>query len=177
RLFPPLAYTKPFAMLFATGLSVTLAPVLMVLLIRGRIRPENKNPLNRVLIALYRPILSGALHVRWLTLVLAVAAVALTLPIFTKVGAEFMPPLNEGTILYMPTTVPGLAIAEATKVLQIQDGLLKSFPEVDHVFGKMGKAQTATDPAFTGMAEITVTLKPEAQWRLGMTWDRLLDEM
>jgi len=177
RLFSPLAYTKTFAMLFATGLSVTLAPVLMVLLIRGRIRPENKNPLNRVLIALYRPILSGALHVRWLTLVLAVAAVALTLPIFTKLGAEFMPPLNEGTILYMPTTVPGLAIAEATKVLQIQDGLLKSFPEVDHVFGKMGKAQTATDPAFTGMAEITVTLKPEAQWRLGMTWDRLLDEM
>jgi Cu(I)/Ag(I) efflux system membrane protein CusA/SilA len=177
RLFTPLAYTKTFAMLFATVLSVTLAPVLMVLLIRGRIRAERKNPLSRVLIALYRPILSGVLRVRWLILLLAIAAVALTVPIFLRLGAEFMPPLNEGTILYMPTTVPGLSITEATKVLQVQDRLLMTFPEVEHAFGKMGKAPTATDPAFTGMAEITVTLKPEAQWRPGMTWDRLLDEM
>jgi len=177
RLFTPLAYTKTFAMLFATVLSVTLAPVLMVLLIRGRIRAERKNPLSRLLIALYRPILSGVLGVRWLILLLAIAAVALTVPIFLKLGAEFMPPLNEGTVLYMPTTVPGLSITEATKVLQVQDRLLMTFPEVEHAFGKMGKAPTATDPAFTGMAEITVTLKPEAQWRPGMTWDRLLDEM
>jgi Cu(I)/Ag(I) efflux system membrane protein CusA/SilA len=177
RLFTPLAYTKTFAMLFATVLSVTLAPVLMVLLIRGRIRAERKNPLSWLLIALYRPILSGVLGVRWLILLLAIAAVALTVPIFLKLGAEFMPPLNEGTILYMPTTVPGLSITEATKVLQVQDRLLMTFPEVEHAFGKMGKAPTATDPAFTGMAEITVTLKPEAQWRPGMTWDRLLDEM
>ena len=177
RLFTPLAYTKTFAMLFSTALSVTLAPVLMVLLIRGRIRAETKNPLNRLLIALYRPILSGALRVRWLTLGLAVVVVGCTVPIFSRLGAEFMPPLNEGTILYMPTTVPGLSIPESAKVLQVQDQLLTTFPEVERVFGKMGKAPTATDPAFVGMAEITVTLKPEAQWRPGMTWDRLLDEM
>src|SRR5205823_4928046 len=134
-------------------------------------------PLSRLLIALYRPILSGVLRVRWLILLLAIAAVALTVPIFLKLGAEFMPPLNEGTILYMPTTVPGLSITEATKVLQVQDRLLMTFPEVEHAFGKMGKSTTATDPAFTGMAEITVTLKPELQWRAGMTWDLLLDEM
>ncbi len=177
RLFTPLAYTKTFAMLLATALSVTLAPVLMVVLIRGRIRPEARNPLNWLLIALYRPILSGALKMRWLVLVLAIAAVGLTAPVFTRLGAEFMPPLNEGTILYMPTTVPGLSIPESVKVLQAQDRLLKAFPEVERVFGKMGKAPTATDPAFVGMAEITITLKPEAQWRPGMTWDRLLDEM
>ena len=177
RLFTPLAYTKTFAMLSATVLSVTLAPVLMVLLIRGHIRAEAKNPLNRLLIALYRPILSGALRIRWLTLGLAVVVVGFTGPIFSRLGAEFMPPLNEGTILYMPTTVPGLSIPESAKVLQAQDQLLMTFPEVERVFGKMGKAPTATDPAFVGMAEITVTLKPEAQWRPGMTWDRLLDEM
>jgi Cu(I)/Ag(I) efflux system membrane protein CusA/SilA len=177
RLFTPLAYTKTFAMLFATALSVTLAPVLMVLLIRGRIRAEATNPLNRLLVVLYRPILSGALRVRWVTLALAVVIVGFTAPIFSRLGAEFMPPLNEGTILYMPTTVPGLSIPESAKVLQVQDQLLTTFPEVERVFGKMGKAPTATDPAFVGMAEITVTLKPEEQWRPGMTWDRLLDEM
>ncbi len=177
RLFTPLAYTKTFAMLFATALSVTLAPVLMVSLIRGRIRAETRNPLNWLLLTLYRPILSGALRVRWFTLALAVAALGLTVPVFTRLGGEFMPPLNEGTILYMPTTVPGLSITEAVKVLQVQDRLLTTFPEVERVFGKMGKAPTATDPAFTGMAEITVSLKPETQWRAGMTWDRLLDEM
>jgi Cu(I)/Ag(I) efflux system membrane protein CusA/SilA len=133
--------------------------------------------LNWLLITLYRPILSGALHVRWLTLGLAVVVVGFTAPIFSRLGAEFMPPLNEGTILYMPTTVPGLSIPESAKVLQVQDQMLTTFPEVERVFGKMGKAPTATDPAFVGMAEITVTLKPEAQWRPGMTWDRLLDEM
>jgi Cu(I)/Ag(I) efflux system membrane protein CusA/SilA len=177
RLFTPLAYTKTFAMLFATALSVTLAPVLMVLLIRGRIRAEAKNPLNRLLVSLYRPIIAGALRVRWLTLGLAVVVVGFTAPIYSRLGAEFMPPLNEGTILYMPTTVPGLSIPESAKVLQIQDQLLTTFPEVERVFGKMGKAPTATDPAFVGMAEITITLKPEEQWRPGMTWDRLLDEM
>jgi Cu(I)/Ag(I) efflux system membrane protein CusA/SilA len=177
RLFTPLAYTKTFAMLFATALSVTLAPVLMVLLIRGRIRAETKNPLNWLMVSLYRPIISGALRVRWLTIGLAVVVVGFTAPIFSRLGAEFMPPLNEGTILYMPTTVPGLSIPESAKVLQVQDQLLTTFPEVERVFGKMGKAPTATDPAFVGMAEITVTLKPEAEWRPGMTWDRLLDEM
>src|SRR5438093_6377240 len=177
RLFSPLAYTKTFAMLFATALSVTLAPVLMVVLIRGSIRAETRNPLNWFLIALYQPILSEVLRVRWITLGLAVAALTLTVPIFTRLGAEFMPPLNEGTILYMPTTVPGLSIPEGVKVLQAQDRLLTTFPEVERVFGKMGKAPTATDPAFVGMAEISGTLKPASQWRAGMTWDRPLDEM
>ncbi|MCP9453683.1 MAG: efflux RND transporter permease subunit [Nitrospira sp.] len=177
RLFAPLASTKTFSMLFAAALSVTLAPVLMVVLLRGRIRAERENPLNRWLIALYRPILAGALRIRWLTVGVAVVSVAATVPVFMRLGAEFMPPLNEGTILYMPTTVPGLSIPEAAKVLQVQDQLLMTFPEVERVFGKMGKAPTATDPAFVGMAEITVTLKPETQWRPDMTWDRLLDEM
>jgi Cu(I)/Ag(I) efflux system membrane protein CusA/SilA len=177
RLFTPLAYTKTFSMLFATVLSVTLAPVLMIGLIRGRIRAETRNPLNWLLITLYRPILSGVLRVRWLMLAVAIVAMGVTIPAYTHLGAEFMPPLNEGTILYMPTTVPGLSIPESVKVLQVQDRLLRTFPEVERVFGKMGKANTATDPAFTGMAEITVSLKPETQWRAGMTWDRLLDEM
>jgi Cu(I)/Ag(I) efflux system membrane protein CusA/SilA len=133
--------------------------------------------LNWLLVTLYRPIIAGALRVRWLTLGLAVVIVGFTVPIFSRLGAEFMPPLNEGTILYMPTTVPGLSIPESVKILQVQDQLLMTFPEVERVFGKMGKAPTATDPAFVGMAEITVTLKPESQWRPGMTWDRLLDEM
>jgi copper/silver efflux system protein len=177
RLFTPLAYTKTFSMLFATALSVTLAPVLMVLLIRGHVRAETKNPLNWLLITLYRPMIAGALRLRWLTIGLAVVIVGFTAPIFSRLGAEFMPPLNEGTILYMPTTVPGLSIPESAKVLQVQDQLLTTFPEVERVFGKMGKAPTATDPAFVGMAEITVTLKPEGQWRPGMTWEHLLDEM
>lgn len=177
RLFTPLAYTKTFSMLFATALSVTLAPVLMVLLIRGHVRAETKNPLNWLLITLYRPMIAGALRLRWLTIGLAVVIVGFTAPIFSRLGAEFMPPLNEGTILYMPTTVPGLSIPESAKVLQVQDQLLTTFPEVERVFGKMGKAPTATDPAFVGMAEITVTLKPEGQWRPGMTWEQLLDEM
>src|SRR5438093_221782 len=162
RLFTPLAYTKTFAMLFATALSVTLAPVLMVALIRGRIRAETRNPLNWLLITLYRPLLSGVLRVRWLTILLALVILGLTVPVFMRLGAEFMPPLNEGTILYMPTTVPGLSIPEGAKILQVQDRLLKEFLEVERVFGKMGKATTATDPAFTGMAEITITLKPES---------------
>jgi len=177
RLFAPLAYTKTFAMLFSTALSVTLAPVLMVLLIRGRIRAETDNPLNTFMIARYRPILSWTLRTSRFALGLAVALVALTVPLFMRLGAEFMPPLNEGTILYMPTTVPGLSITEARTVLQIQDRLLMTFPEVERVFGKIGKAPTATDPAFTGMAEITISLKPESEWRAGMTWDRLLGEM
>ena len=129
RLFTPLAYTKTFSMLFATALSVTLAPVLMVLLIRGRIRAETKNPLNWLLVALYRPIIAGALRVRWLTLGLAVVVVGLTAPIFSRLGAEFMPPLNEGTILYMPTTVPGLSIPESAKVLQIPVNWSRPFPK------------------------------------------------
>jgi Cu(I)/Ag(I) efflux system membrane protein CusA/SilA len=177
RLFKPLAFTKTFAMFFAAIVSVTLVPVLMVLLIRGRIIAEAKNPLNRMLVRLYRPIARLTLQTPWLVIILALVAVVATYPIMAKLGSEFMPPLNEGTILYMPTALPGISIAKAAETLQAQDRLLKQFPEVDRVLGKMGRARTSTDPAPLGMAETVVTLKPEDQWRPGMTWDRLIAEM
>ena len=177
RLFKPLAITKTAAMVFAALVSITLAPLLMVWLLKGKIRPEESNPINRLLINLYRPLVSGALRVRWLVLVLAVGAIVAVVPLYGKLGSEFMPPLNEGTILYMPTALPGISVTEATTLLQRQDQLLKQFPEVDHVFGKIGRARTPTDPAHFSMAETVVTLKPEAQWRPGMTWDSLIAEM
>jgi copper/silver efflux system protein len=177
RLFKPLAFTKTAAMLFAALVSITLAPLLMVWLLKGKIRSEESNPINRLLIRLYRPLVAGALRIRWLVVILAVLAIGTTVPLYLKLGAEFMPPLNEGTILYMPTALPGISVTEATKLLQRQDQLLKQFPEVEHVFGKIGRAQTPTDPAHFSMAETVVTLKPEAQWRPGITWDTLIAEM
>jgi copper/silver efflux system protein len=177
RLFKPLAFTKTAAMLFAALVSITLAPLLMVWLLKGKIRSEESNPINRLFIRLYRPLVSGALRVRWLVVILAVLAIGTTVPLYLKLGAEFMPPLNEGTILYMPTALPGISVTEATTLLQRQDQLLKQFPEVEHVFGKIGRAQTPTDPAHFSMAETVVTLKPEAQWRPGVTWDALIAEM
>ena len=149
----------------------------MVWLLKGKISPEERNPINRVLLRLYRPIVSGALRVRWLVIILAVLAVAVTVPLYARLGSEFMPPLNEGTILFMPTALPGISVTEATRLLQRQDKLLKQFPEVDHVFGKVGRAETPTDPAHFSMAETTVTLKPEEQWRPGVTWDSLIAEL
>ena len=177
RLFKPLAFTKTAAMFFAAVVSITVAPLLMVWLLKGKIRPEESNPVNRVLLRLYRPIVSGALRVRWMVLILAVLAVVVTVPLYARLGSEFMPPLNEGTILFMPTALPGISVTEATQLLQRQDQLLKQFPEVDHVFGKVGRAETPTDPAHFSMAETTVTLKPEDQWRPGVTWDSLIAEM
>ena len=177
RLFKPLAFTKTAAMLFAAVVSITVAPLLMVWLLKGKIRPEESNPINRSLIRLYRPVVAGALRVRWLVVIVAAVAVAATVPLYQKLGSEFMPPLNEGTILYMPTALPGISVTEATRLLQRQDQMLKQFPEVDHVFGKIGRAQTPTDPAHFSMAETVVTLKPEEQWRPGMTWDSLIAEM
>jgi Cu(I)/Ag(I) efflux system membrane protein CusA/SilA len=177
RLFRPLAFTKTFAMFFAAFLSITLAPVLMVLLIRGRVRPETRNPMNRLLIALYTPVVKGVLRFRKTTLALAVLALVLTYPAFARLGSEFMPPLNEGMIFYMPTTLPGISITQASRLLQIQDRMLKTFPEVEWVFGKAGRAETATDPAPFSMGETTVMLKPQSQWRPGMTWEKLVDEM
>ena len=177
RLFKPLAFTKTAAMFFAALVSITVAPLLMVWLLKGKIRPEESNPINRVLLRLYRPIVSGALRVRWLVIILAVLAVAVTVPLYARLGSEFMPPLNEGTILFMPTALPGISVTEATQLLQRQDQLLKQFPEVDHVFGKVGRAETPTDPAHFSMAETTVTLKPEEQWRPGVTWDSLIAEL
>ena len=177
RLFRPLAFTKTFAMFFAAFLSITLAPVLMVLLIRGRIRPETRNPINRLLIAVYTPVVRGVLRFRKTTIALAIVALILTVPVFTRLGSEFMPPLNEGMIFYMPTTLPGISVTQASRLLQMQDRMLKTFPEVEWVFGKAGRAETSTDPAPFSMGETTVMLKPESQWRAGMTWEKLVDEM
>jgi Cu(I)/Ag(I) efflux system membrane protein CusA/SilA len=177
RLFKPLAFTKTFAMAFAALLGVTLVPVLMTLLIRGKITPEAKNPVNRFLIWIYQPVVRFVLRFRWLTLFLALAILAATFFPFHKLGTEFMPPLNEGTILFMPTAVPGMSVTEATRILQIQDRLLYSIPEVARVFGKAGQAETATDPAPLSMFETVVTLKPHEQWRPGMTWKKILAEM
>ena len=177
RLFKPLAYTKTFAMLFASFLSITLAPVLMLLLIRGRIRPEARNPVNRFLIAVYMPVIQWVLRFRKTTIALALLALILTVPAFMRLGSEFMPPLNEGMIFYMPTTLPGISVTQSSRLLQMQDRILKSFPEVEWVLGKAGRAETSTDPAPFSMGETTVMLKPESEWRSGMTWDKLVDEM
>jgi copper/silver efflux system protein len=177
RLFRPLAFTKTFSMFFASLLGVTLVPVLMVWLIRGKIAPETKNPINRLLIWAYQPLVNFVLRFRWLTLGLAIAILAVTYFPFSRLGKEFMPPLNEGTILFMPTAVPGMSINEATKILQIQDRMLRKFPEVERVFGKAGQSETPTDPAPLAMFETVVTLKPHDKWRDGMTWEKLIAEM
>lgn len=177
RLFKPLAFTKTFAMGASALLAVTLVPVFMGFFIRGRIAAEEKNPINRFLIAIYHPITKFVLKYPFFTIILAAIIVILTIFPFMKLGTEFMPPLNEGDILYMPTTVPGISIAEAREVLQTQDKLFRTFPEVETVFGKIGRAETATDPAPLSMVETTVNLKPEEEWREGMTMDKLMKEM
>jgi len=174
RLFKPLAYTKTFAMFFAALLGVTLVPVLMTLLIRGKITPEKRNPVNRFLIWAYQPFVHFVLRFRWFTLLAAGLVLAATVIPFRRLGNEFMPPLNEGTILFMPTAVPGMSINEATRILQIQDRLLREIHEVDTVFGKAGQSETPTDPAPLSMFETVVTLKPHDQWRPGMTWDKII---
>jgi Cu(I)/Ag(I) efflux system membrane protein CusA/SilA len=177
RLFSPLAYTKTFSMAGAALLSVTLVPVLMGLFIRGKILPEARNPVNRVLIAIYRPVIS--LVMRWKVATLVLAAVALGASVIpaTRLGSEFMPRLNEGTILYMPTSLPAMSVTKAAELLQVQDRILKSFPEVASVAGKAGRAQSATDPAPVEMFETVINLKPEAEWRPGMDVDKLIAEM
>ena len=177
RLFHPLAFTKTFAMAAAALLSVTVVPALMVLFVRGRIVPEHKNPVNRFLIWIYRPVIKAVLKAKTLTIVLAVAALAVSAWPATKLGTEFMPNLNEGTLFYMPTTLPGLSITKAAELLQTQNKIIKSFPEVASVWGKAGRAATATDPAPTEMFETVINLKPESEWRPGMTVDKLINEM
>jgi Cu(I)/Ag(I) efflux system membrane protein CusA/SilA len=177
RLFRPLAFAKTFSMFFAAVLGLVLVPVLMTWLIRGRVTPEKKNPMNALLIALYNPLVSFVLRFRWLTLGIAAAALLLTLIPISRLGKEFMPPLNEGTILYMPAAVPGISVREATRVLQMQDRILKSFPEVESVFGKAGQADTPTDPAPLSMFETVVQLKSPERWPAGMTWQKITAEM
>jgi copper/silver efflux system protein len=177
RMFTPLAYTKTFAMAGAALLSITLVPVLMWLFIRGRIPAEHSNPIVRVLIWLYRPVIGWAL--RWRKLTIAAAAVVLAATAYPamRLGSEFMPTLNEGTLLYMPSTLPSLSITKSAELLQIQDRIIKSFPEVASVFGKAGRANTATDPAPTEMFETVINLKPQGEWRAGMTMDKLIAEL
>ncbi len=177
RLFKPLAYTKTFAMFFAAVLAITLGPVLMLLLVRGRIRPEHKNPVSRVLIWVYQPFARLVLTYRKTTLLLGLLAVLSIVPVWNRLGTEFMPPLWEGTLLYMPVGLPSLSIAEVGRVIQKQDQILRQFPEVISVFGKAGRARTATDPAPLAMIETTVVLKPESEWRPGLTPEALINEM
>jgi len=177
RLFKPLAFTKTYSMGFAAVLAVTLVPALAALVMRGRIRGEERNPLNRLLVTIYSPIVRFVVRFRWLTVAGAALLFLATIPAFLRLQSEFMPPLYEGAILYMPTAPPGISPTEATKVVQQMDRELKKFPEVVSVFGKMGRAQTATDPAPLGMAEITVILKPRAEWRAGLTFESLISRM
>jgi len=177
RLFKPLAFTKTFAMAGAALLSITLVPVLMGYLVRGRIRPQEANRVNRWLMRLYRPVIAWVLRYPVRVLVAAgVVLVATVLP-WSRLGSEFMPPLDEGSLLFMPTTVPGVSIGQAREIMRYQDSVLAGFPEVASVFGKVGRANTATDPAPLDMYETTITLKPHEQWRSGMTTDRLVSEM
>jgi copper/silver efflux system protein len=177
RMFAPLAYTKTFAMAASALLSVTLVPVLMLLFIRGKVMPEKKNPINRFLIWIYRPVIEWVLHHRVLTIVLALIVTVASLYPASKLGSEFMPTLNEGTLFYMPTGLPGMSVTKATELLQTQDRIIKSFPEVESVFGKAGRAITATDPAPVEMFETVINLKPEKDWRPGVTIDSLIAEM
>jgi Cu(I)/Ag(I) efflux system membrane protein CusA/SilA len=177
RLFKPLAFTKTFTMFFSALLAITITPALITLLITGKVRPEEKNPISRFLIKLYDPVVRFVLRFKKTVLLTAVAILILTIFPFLKLGSEFMPPLNEGTILYMPTAVPGMSITEAAKILQIQDRMLKKFPEVETVFGKIGRSDSATDPAPLSMVETVITLKPKSEWRKRMTWDKLIAEM
>ena len=177
RLFKPLAFTKTYAMAAASVLSITLVPVLMGYWIRGKILPEHKNPVSRFLIWIYHPVLEFVLRFKWPVLLLALLTVAVTVFPFRRLGSEFMPPLYEGDLLYMPSTFPGVSITKAREILQQTDKIIKTFPEVHHVFGKMGRAETATDPAPLSMIETTIVLKPESEWREGMTSEKLVDEL
>lgn len=177
RLFKPLAYTKTFAMAAAALLSITLVPVLMGYFIRGRIMPEERNPVSRFLIYIYRPAIDIVLRFKKATIIIAVVILAISIYPFSKLGSEFMPPLNEGTLMYMPVTLPGISVTKAAELMQTQDRIIKSFPEVESVFGKAGRAMTATDPAPMEMFETIINLKHEDEWRPGMTQKKLINEM
>jgi Cu(I)/Ag(I) efflux system membrane protein CusA/SilA len=177
RLFSPLAFTKTFSMAAAALLSITLVPALMIVCVRGRIVPEHKNPINRLLIWIYRPVIAGVMRAKVPVILASLAILAVTVWPARQLGTEFMPSLNEGTLLYMPTTLPGISVTKAAELLQTQDKIIRSFPEVTSVYGKAGRASTATDPAPSEMFETIVNLKPKEQWRPGVTVDNLIAEM
>jgi copper/silver efflux system protein len=177
RLFSPLAFTKTFSMAAAALLSVTLVPALMVVCVRGRIVPEHRNPINRFLIWIYRPVIAGVMRAKVLVILISLAILAVTIWPARQLGSEFMPSLNEGTLLYMPTTLPGISVTKAAELLQTQDKIIRSFQEVASVYGKAGRASTATDPAPSEMFETIVNLKPKPEWRPGVTIESLTVEM
>jgi copper/silver efflux system protein len=177
RMFRPLAWTKTLAVGFSSVLAITLVPVLMILFIRGRLRPESRNPLSHLTQALYLPVLRLCLRFRKTTLLLNLLFLVLTLPIALKIGSQFMPPLFEGSALYMPTALPGISITQASQLLQEQDRILRTFPEVESVFGAVGRSDSATDNAPLDMYDTTVMLKPRSEWRAGMTYEKLIQEM
>ena len=178
RMFRPLAFMKTSAMVCASLLSITLVPVLMTIFIRGRrLKPEGANPVSKVFTAIYDPIIRLALRFKWAALLINFAVVPLTIPLLFVIGSEFMPPLYEGSVLYMPTSPPGLSIAEATRLLQVQDKILRTYPEVERVFGTVGRGTTSTDNSPMGMVNTTLTLKPKEQWRTGMTLEQLQSDM
>lgn len=177
RLFKPLAFTKTYVMGAATILAITIVPVLIGYFVRGKIKSEEENPLSKFLVKIYHPIVTFTLKYRWGVIIAAVLIVAATYIPYSKLGSEFMPPLYEGDLLYMPTTLPGISITKSKELLQQTDKIIKSFPEVESVFGKVGRANTATDPAPLSMLETTILLKPETEWREGMTPDKLIEEL
>lgn len=177
RLFSPLAFTKTYAVAFGALLGITLVPALMVTFIRGKIRPALKNPVNKFMVDLYKPLVSFCIKFRYVIVLLAFLGTLITIPIFMRLGSEFMPPLDEETLFFMPITVPGISIESAKELLQLQDKILKAFPEVERVFGKAGRGETATDPAPLSMFETIVILKPKSKWRAGMTKVKLEKEM
>jgi len=177
RMFKPLAFTKTYSMAAAAFMAITVVPVLMGFLIRGKIRSEDRHPISRILIRVYRPIIHFVLRHRIKTLLVAFLILVISIVPFSRLGSEFMPPLNEGDLLYMPTTLPGISITKARELLQQTDKIIKRFPEVESVFGKVGRAETATDPAPLTMIETTITLKDRKQWRPGITMEKLVDEL
>src|SRR5579863_6266936 len=177
RMFRPLAWTKTLAVGFSSILAITLVPVLMTLFIRGKLRPESSNPISRVTQAIYLPVLKLCLRFPKTTLLLNIAFLLVTLPLATKLGSQFMPPLFEGSSLYMPTALPGISIGQASQLMQEQDRIIRTFPEVESVFGSIGRSDSATDNAPLDMYDTTVTLKPREQWPAGMTQEKLVSEM
>src|SRR5438094_7393664 len=177
RMFRPLAWTKTLAVVFSSLLAITLVPILMVIFIRGKLRPESANPVSRVTQALYLPVLRLCLKYRKTTLLLNLAFLVVTFPLMFKMGSQFMPPLFEGSSLYMPTALPGISITQASQLLQKQDRILRSFPEVETVFGAVGRSDSATDNGPLDMYDTTVMLKPREKWRPGMTYENLIREM
>src|SRR5437763_4797160 len=177
RMFRPLAWTKTLAVAFSSVLAVTLVPILMLMFIKGRLRPESENPVSRLTQAIYLPVIRFSLRHRWLVIVINVIFLAVTIPLGLTLGSQCMPPLFEGSALYMPTALPGIGISQATQLLQEQDRILRSFPEVESVFGAVGRSDSSTDNAPLDMYDTTVMLKPRNQWRPGMTYEKLITEM